>query len=205
MSAIAVFRTAVLALLDDPTNVRYTSAQVDQGLRQALQEYSLANPRAALYNVDGNGNYRFELPADFQPIQITGVELHDATANPQCPILFYAYNQDSQWIMETKDTLVKVGQSIDISYGAYHTIDGLDSGAGTTIPAEDEAALEMGAAGFAAIMRAVSRSESVNLQPDVTKALLDLSVAFLEAFHASIYHVRMAAFAEMPGLDGDVF
>ncbi len=65
MSAIATFRTAIAKLLDDSTNARYSNDQIDQALRQALQEYSRVRPYLQTYNVNGTGERVLEMPADF--------------------------------------------------------------------------------------------------------------------------------------------
>lgn len=205
MAAIAAYRTAILALLDDASKVRYTDNQVDQAIRQTLVEYSQAHPLVATYNADGYDTYRFELPVEFQPMAIMDVQLHDETVNPPVSLLFAAFCQDSQWILETKDYLVSADETVDIVYSTTHLIDGLDDGDTTTIPAEDESAVQMGAAGYAALMRAVSRSETVNLQPGVQKALLDLSTAFLASFREAIHKPLFASFTDFPDMPVDVF
>ncbi len=205
MSAIATFRTAIAKLLDDSTNARYSNDQIDQALRQALQEYSRVRPYLQTYNVNGTGERVLEMPADFQPIRISRVDYHDENDSPQVELAFYSYHQDGSWFIELADQVLAATESIDVSYLSSHQIDGLDSAAGTSVPAEDENAVQQGAAGYAALYRAVSRAESVNLQPAVQKQLLELSQAFLRAFRAAIAKRAGSAFAVLPAIPTDTF
>ena len=54
MSAIAAYRTAILALLSDAGLVIFTNNDVDQALRWALAEYSFRRPliRTYMFSVD---------------------------------------------------------------------------------------------------------------------------------------------------------
>jgi hypothetical protein len=196
MSDLAAFRTGVLRILDDPDGLRYTTEQVEQALRAALDEYSRTRPLAATINIDGTGEPVIEMPADFQPFHVLKVELHGEEL-PQEPLKFNAWMEDSQWFLFLADRLVAASESLDITYATAHAIDGLDSAAGTTVPAEAESAIQMGAAGFAALMRAASRAESVNLQPGVAGALLELSSACLRDFRQAIRRQAGAEFASI--------
>jgi hypothetical protein len=205
MSALAAYRTAVLALLDDPTPSLYTTAQIDQALRQALLVYSNARPPLLVYNVDGSDTYRIVMPADFQPTRVVRAEYHDPTIDPQTKVMVYAFNQDSQWYVDTYGRRIAVGESLDIVYfGTLHTIDDLDSAAGTTVPEQDEGIVQLGAAGYAALMRAHSRTESNNLQPSVATRLLELGRQYLDDFSYQLKPVPKSLFATMPPLSTEL-
>ncbi len=205
MSDLAEFRTAVLQLLDDPASARYTTDLVERALRQSLREYSRRRPLLATLNVDGTGDSLLELPADFQPMQVLMVELHEETALPQSELRFYAYHQDGQWCLHLMDAAPAATQSLDVTYTTTHSIDGLDGAAGTTLPLEDESAVQLGAAGYAALYRAVSRAESANLQPELARKLIDLAAAFLREFRASIAARPQGKLAFLPSIPADRF
>jgi len=205
MSAIAAYRTAIQKILDDASKVRFSDDQTDQGLRQALSEYSRRRPLVATRNIDGAGESVIELPADFQPIHVTRVEYHDEDVTPQVEMMFYAFHQDSQWFLDLASQVITAAESIDITYTTTHFIDGLDAAAGTSVPEEDETLLQVGAAGYAALYRAVSRSESVNLQPDVNERLLSISSQFLRDFRNGLGKVPGTAFAQLPAIPTDTF
>lgn len=181
MSAIAAYRTAVLQLLDDTALDRYTNNQVDQALLWALGEYSKVRPIMRTYSFTGLGTYRAELPADFVALHVTQVVMDDGT-DPPTIVPFKALYFDESWWLETIDRILSTSDTVDITYDTYQTIDGLASASGTTVPEDDEWLISTGAAGRAAMIRAVSRSESINMQPEVQFHLLDTAKAFLQSF-----------------------
>jgi hypothetical protein len=92
MSAIAAYRTAVLELLSDSTNIIFTNNNVDQGLRWALTEYSFRRPLIRTYQFSVVAATRVHiLPVDFVTRHITKVELWNANADLITEQVFYAY------------------------------------------------------------------------------------------------------------------
>ena len=198
MSAIATYRTAVLALLDDPAKTRYTEACVDQGLRMALMDYTRLRPLSISTVLETDGNRVLSLPADLSAAFITQVELENPNPDLTTPIAFHAYRRDEQWEIDTAPACYPAGKTLIVTCSSPHTIDGLDNAAGTTIPPEDEPLLQIGATGYAAMARSSSRAETVNLQLEVSAALLKLAAAFLARFQAGMA-ARSGAFFAQPG------
>jgi len=120
--ALADFRTAILALLDDPGLARYTNASVDEGLRWAIVEYAAA----------GNAN---------------------------------------------------------------HDIKDLDGAVTTTLPAADSVNVEVGSAGYCALMRSISRTEMINLNHAVVENLRKTADRYLTEFYR-VLGVYSRGFAE---------
>jgi hypothetical protein len=167
MSNLAAYRIGVLALLTDATNAIFSMNDIDQALRWALAEYSLRRPliRTYMLSVDASTAVHI-LPADFITRQIVKVELYNSDWDSIVELAHYAYKRDEQWIIETQFG-VDAGEVLQVSYSDVHLIDDLDSAAGTTVPDADETLLELGAAGHAALMRALDRIETINMNPDV--------------------------------------
>ena len=184
MSALAVFRTSVLALLSDASNAIFSNNDVDQALRWALSEFSARRPfiRTYQFTVDATTGVHF-LPADFIARHITNVQLYDEDPDDIVDLAYYAYQCDEQWIVETNYE-VNSGKVLQISYSAIHTIDNLDSAAGTTLAAADEPIIHVGASGRAAQMRALDRIETINMNPDVVKMYKLLAAEYLSSFAA---------------------
>lgn len=179
-------RTRVAQLLDDTTNARYTTAQIDQALRTALDELTQYQPVTRTYTVDVDGKRRIALPASLQALNILAVELWDSDPSADDSLECKTEYVDEQWIIEFPSTYTPPAyEVVTIRYTIPHLLDGLDSAAGTTVPAWLGNALCMGAAGFAAQERAASRSESVNLQPNVLSQLMQLAVTYLTKFRVA--------------------
>ena len=203
MSAIASYRTAILALLLDASKVYFTDLDCDEALRWALLEYSQKRPvmRTYIFTVlDDSGIVT--LPADFVTRHITRVQLWDADPEDMFDLTFYAYQVDEQWVIDLhngrRDDNVlgddytyarKVGDILQITYSAVHFVDGLDAAAGTTIPDADESLLEIGAAGHAAQMRALGRVEAINMNVNVVRDYRLLATDYLARFAVGLYAV----------------
>ena len=190
MSALAAFRTSILALLSDPSNAIFSNNDVDQALRWALSEYSQKRPLIRTYqlNVDAATSVH-TLPTDFITRHVTKVELYNDDPDSIEDLAFYAYQSDEQWVVETRPaegpgTLreVSAGEVLQISYSAIHTVDDLDASAGTTLPEADEPLLHVGAAGRAAQMRALDRIETINMNKDVVQMYKLLAADYLFFF-----------------------
>jgi len=187
MSAIAAYRTSVLALLCDASAAIFSTNDVDQSLRWALSEYSLRRPVIRTYSFDvDDTTSTFLLPADFITRQITKVELYDDDPDQVCELPFVANYYDEGWVIHSLDYEIAAGGVLTIYYSDVHQIDGLDSAAGTTIPAADETLLQTGAAGHAAQMHASSKVETINMNNDVVLLYRDLARDFLTSFNAGI-------------------
>jgi len=205
MSALATFRTRVLALLDDATQAYYSNDQVDAALRWALSTYTQYRPLLATYAFDVDGNSKFELPADFSAINITKVETYEIDVDDVREIVFYAFKKDEAWWIETRLETLTAGDTITITYSTTNTIDDLDSAAGTTIPAEDEHLVQVGAAGYALKARAASTAEEVNLNDDTTQRILQMADSHLAYFLITLAPAPQAGYPTLPAPPTDTF
>ena len=198
MSALAAYRTAILAYLDDAALVRYTNDQVDAALRWALFKYSSARPLVLTYMLDANGEDKIAFPADFSATAITKVELYDADPHLIVNLDYFTYLEDEGWVLDTINNIYAVGKIFKVTYTSTHFIDALDSAAGTSVPAEDETLLQMGAAGHAILARIASRAENINLNADAVKSLKLLADSYLSDFLTGIRTTSTPAFADIP-------
>jgi hypothetical protein len=199
MSAIATYRTAILALLDDVSKTRYSDNQVDQALRLAMLEYSQSRPNLDVYALDTDGNKVITIPSDFAGTHVFKVELYDANPNLIQEVPFYAYRIAETFYIQTRD-VIAAGKVLLLTYSLSHIIDGLDGAAGTSVPEEDETTLQIGAAGYAAQMRATSRAETINMQPSVSGQILKVATMFLTQFRAAIAGTNGAWISDPPNM-----
>jgi hypothetical protein len=186
MSALAAYRTAVLALLCDASMEIFSEADVDQALRWALSEYSLRRPLIRTYQFTVVATTTLhEPPSDFITRHITKVELWDDDPDEVLDLTYYAYQADEGWVINTSSRIA-AGSVLTIHYSAVHTIDDLDAAAGTTVPVADETLLQTGAAGRCAQMHALSKVETINMNDGVVLSYRDLAADFLASFNLGI-------------------
>jgi hypothetical protein len=202
MSNLAAYRIAVLALLSDSSKVIFSDDDVDQALRWAISEYSLKRPLIRTYQLSVDTTTALHvLPADFVSRYIVKVELYNADPDSIVELAHHAYKVDEQWMINTRYE-VSAGEVLQISYSAVHTIDDLDAAAGTTVPDSDETLLELGAAGHAALMRALNRVETINMNPDVVKAYRETAADYLTRF-AGLLTIESGPRVGLPEFPGD--
>jgi hypothetical protein len=203
--ALAAYETRILALLDDAAQARYTTAQVDAALRWALNVYSMNRPLHATYSLDTNGDQTIEIPDDFVAEHIMEVDLYNADIDLVRALGFYAYQKDESWWIMTTGETIPAGEVLTITYAGNHTIDNLDSAAGTTIPNEHEEYLAIGAAGYALNQRVTSRLESINLNDDTIQRMMQLAQANIAFFLTYIAAKPKTGWAVMPKMSDNVF
>lgn len=203
--ALADYRTATLAALDDASQARFTNAQIDAALRWALDVYTKYRPLVKEYNLDTDGNAVMELPDDFDAIKIIKVELDATDIDDIREITYYAYIRDEAWWLETVKETIAADEVLNITYSARHTIDDLDSAAGTTIPTEDEHLVVTGAAGFALQQRASSRLETTNLNDDTIQRMVQLANTEITYFMAALTCHNSAGTVALPAVPTDKF
>jgi hypothetical protein len=183
MSAIASYRTQILALLFDPILTIFSNDNCDDGLRVALLEYSTRYPLIRTYQFDVIAPESIHnLPADFITRQIVDVELYNADPGLITHVPYYAFYRDEGWIIQTLQGDIAAGEVLQISYSDIHQIDGLDAAAGTTVPDADETLLVLGAAGHAAQARAIGTVEIINMNKDVVRDYRLLASDYLTKF-----------------------
>ena len=184
---LAQYRTRVSELLDDTANARYTVGQIDTALRTALIDYSNARPIKRTYQLDTTGDKVIAFPASFVAQQITRAQLWNTDPDLMTDLIFLPRLVDEQWSIEIVGAergsalVYPSGKVLTITYTDRHTIDSLDSAAGTTI--DDDNLLAIGAAAYAAQSRAVSRAETINMQPALQKQLTELSTKYFAIFY----------------------
>ena len=161
--AIAAYRTKVLAILDDAAQARYTSTQVDEGMRLALLEYSRARALERTYQFSADGSQRFTMPAPPDLVAYYVYGLTDESTYPPVEYTIYTYVKDETWVVETPQARIPANTNLTLTYAGPHQVDDLDSASGTTVDDTDAELLSLGAAGYAMLHRANSRSEAVTI------------------------------------------
>jgi len=170
---LAQMRTHVLAALDDTGQIYYTNAQIDSAIRQTLEEYSRQRSQSRTYAATSDGLKRQALPASFNAMSIMHVEYRapGSVGTIADRLAFYATRQNEQWIIEFADVTPPAGTIYWLTYTVSHLLDGLDGAAGTSIEPDDLYIFAIGAAGYAQLARAASRTEANNLNADTVKHL----------------------------------
>lgn len=168
MSNLAQIRDRVEQVLLDVSNAIFSPNLIDEGIRQALDEYSRALPleKESMITLESDGRLVSlgnlsglmfvtsvwwpydEANATWPPNRPRGWQLY---WNGTTPYLFFSDERGAQ---------PQAGQKVRLWYATPHSLEGLDGAALTTLPSEHESLLVSGAAGYAAMSRAVDLIET---------------------------------------------
>ena len=163
MSTLAQIRDRVELMLLDIANAIYTADLIDESLKQALDLYNQVNPgmAEAVITLPGDGR---EIALDSLSGLLRVVDVwwpYDSTATQETwpPNRVQGYRLwwdvgQPVLILEIKEgDQPQADDEMRVWYTSKHTIEGLSSAASTTVPAEHESLLVIGAAGMAALSR----------------------------------------------------
>jgi hypothetical protein len=185
MKTIAEYRSQTLIILGDTAGRRYSEAQLDQALRQALERLGSYRPARETYKVS-----------------IETIEIRDAVINwcpgPDSEILTVR-NSSGEWLGASDyrtagKTYISIysgpiptaGDWLLLEISVPHTISGLD-GAGTTTVSESlMTTICTGAAGYAMQIRARSVTEVFGKRPEDTDKLILQSNELLNQFYKDL-------------------
>lgn len=197
---LAQYEARVAQFLMDASNTIWPTATLDECIRLALHEYSDANPLGvetvitlpgdsrevalnALTGLVGVGDVWWPYDSDattetWPPNRVRGFRLYwdDDSA------VLYLETQD--------DTQPQQNDELRIWYAKQRTIQNLDSASTTTIQAEHESWIVMGAAGYAAFARATDLAETAGVSAVSTPNLAALGSRWLRTFRANVASLR---------------
>jgi hypothetical protein len=208
-TTLATLRDRVEATLQDATNATWSTDDIDEGIRQALQRYSLVNPRETITTLT--------LAADGREVDISSLTgyLHidrvwwpyDST-NPVYPPNWRDFEVWPGDILFIKDpTEPTTGDKVRVWYTRPQLLNGLDSETSTTLPPEDDTLIVTGAAGIAAMLRSVEISEVMTIDGWSPQRLREWGQMRLDQFNAGLALLarrlasRASGIAEGPALD----
>jgi hypothetical protein len=165
---LTTLRARLQAVLQDSA-VKWSTDDLDEAIRQALEHYSRIKPYQTLGTINLTAAGR-----EISVSSLTGVVRvvhvwwdYDSVTPGHPPQWrnFATWPGSKIYINDPSEP--QSGDVVRVWYTKDHSINGLDSATATTIPSDDEATVIAGAAACAARFRAVELSEKLNVDPDV--------------------------------------
>ncbi len=162
---LATIRDRVELLLQDSSNDKYTTGLIDETIRQALTLYNEKLPLRVLDTVtlSAAGREIDVSSVDFK--QILRVWWDYDSSDPAHPPHWRSFevwdDRDILYINDPDEPAS--GDVVRLWLEQDHTINGLESATATTIPTNHTHVLTWGAAGFAALSRALKVAELSNV------------------------------------------
>ena len=200
-ATLATLRARVQQFLTDTGATAYTTGALDEAIRQALAEYSEVNPRtvATVITLPAAGreialNYLAELT------NVTAVYWpYDSLAEAWPPNLVTGFSltfDDGQPLLTLTSKAGAQPQADDemrIWYTTPQTLDGLDSAAGTSVNITHESWIALGAAGYAALLRAGDVSATYTESAQTQANLEQWGAMCLAQFRAKLGQLSLTA------------
>ena len=198
MSTLAQLRDRVEADLRDTGNNNWSTDEIDAHLRSALVDYNAVDPRraqAALDDVADTREYSLDTIHASTPI----LELYDVwwpydSSDPAHP------PERPRWALIAERTLyldvddAPAGEyQLRLFYTTPRTIDDLDGATGTTLSAEAENLVVLGATAYAGLQYAQSLINTVTASGWTPQQLREWAEVRLAQFRAGLEDVRRRA------------
>jgi hypothetical protein len=163
-ATLATLRDRVELMLADTGNAIWSTDDIDEGIRQAVHEYSKTRPLRSISTLTLSADGR-EIDASSLTglLSVSEIWVDYTSSDPEFPPnrRSYAYWPDEQTIYVTDDYEPTSGDVVRVFYTKLQTLNGLDSETTTSILLDDETLIAVGACGYAATSRAVDLAEQV--------------------------------------------
>ncbi len=200
---LAALEAAVAADLDDVAQELWTTGQLERAIRKALMRYSEVRPQVVMGTVASAATREYSLSSLTGLVDVLRVEwpwVQGAGMTYPPPYVDFDVLDDRISIALRTATCPKVTDApLRVTYTKTHTLLGLDGAAGTTVPAEDEETLIVGACAYAAIQRARTVVEAVNPSADTPELWQKWGEARLAEFEAELARLQARKSAKGPG------
>jgi hypothetical protein len=185
---LSTLRDRIETHLQDATNARWATTDVDEAIEKALEEYNRHSPALKLATLT---------------LAATGREVDISSLTTLLRVIKVWYPYDStdpswppNWVqfevypgallhIDSPDEPAS-GEKVRIWYTAPATISGLNAATATTIPEDDMTYLINGAVYYACHMRAIEIAEDLAVDDDVNKRILEVGEEQGKAFRYGI-------------------
>ena len=206
---LAQLRTRTLLLLQDAGTSKWATGDIDEALTQALDRYSELLPQRKIGTITLSAAGReIDVSSLTGWINIDRIWWDYDSSDPNHPPNwrdFELWPGDIVYINDNSEP--DASDVVRVWYTLRHTLNGLRSATATTIPEDAETPLVTGAAGIAALMRAVETTEALTIDGWTGKRLRHLADRFNATFEAalartaSIDAAKHSGIAKMDDLD----
>lgn len=201
-TTLVAIRDRVKQKLADSGNNIWTGADLDEGIRSALHEYSKTRPRqaVALLTLEAAGR-EIDISSVTDLLAVVDVWLPYTADDPEFPPNrrpFRHWSDLGLLFIVDKSYEPASGEVARIFYAALQLLNGLDGASSTSLPADDESLLVTGAAGYAATSRAVDLAEQVHIDRLTSQQVRAWGLAQLQEFRAGLRTIARKLAATSP-------
>ena len=172
MTTLSTLRTRVARTLADAGNLSWSTDDLDEGIRKALFDYTLAVPLLQTTDIPiSQPGRQINISAITHLMQVSDVWLpyHPQDTEPRRQP--FRHWTGINLLFVTGPYVPQPGDIARIFYHAYHTLNGLDGASQTTFPPQHAGVIALGAAAYCAASRAIDLTEQVTVDRDAVERL----------------------------------
>ena len=190
MSNLVAITNLVELSLKDAANATWSTAELEQHIRDALLSVSRVDPiftNVDIASVAATREYSLASITGF--FQIIEVLYPFNSTTPQYPpnrVNWQLVKNETLFIDENDAPSGDAADKIRITYTTPHTIEDLDSATVTTLSTEGESLVVLGATAYAAMQYAQSLIGKVTVSGWTPKQLMDWATMRLEHYHREL-------------------
>lgn len=185
---LTTLRDRVEVALQDSGNLIWAEADIEEAVRQTIEQYSRVKPDRAIHDLT--------LAATGREISISGISGLIRVEKVWCPYVSATPSYPPNWrhfeiwpgsILYVDDADEPQNtEHVRIFYTKEHLLSGLDAAASTTLPVDDESFIINGAAAFAARFRAIEIAETANVDSQVFTRLQNWANKAMSEFNEGL-------------------
>ena len=190
MSTLAELVDLVEAELKDSANAIWSAAEIQAHIRTALRDYNRIDPQRSvgtIASVDGQREYALSTLTGL--LRILEVWFPYNSTTPQHPPNRPTWSTPYDGYLRLEISDAPSGdatEKIRVFYTVDHTINGLDAAGATTLNAQAEQIMILGAAAFAVQQQAQYKTGRVNVSADDPKTWLQWAEIRLHHYREAI-------------------
>ena len=208
---LTTIRDRIETALADASNDIWAAADIDEAIRKALAEYSIARPQDKITTLTlAAAGREIDVSSIAGITDITEIHLPYHSSDPAYPPQRrpFRFWSDSSLLYLMGSYQPQAGDVVRVFYTVSQTLSGLDSQTETSFPEAHAHTIIKGAAAFAVLTRALDLTEQVTLDRHSTEYLQAHGNRLLAQFREELYSLarsradtRTAATVPLPTLD----
>lgn len=201
-ATLVTLRDRVEQTLHDTGNTTWSTAELDEAIRHAIDEYTQVAPHRAITTLTLAASGReIDISGIANLITVSRVWWEYTAANPEYPPQWREFEQWAGGILRIDaGREPQTGDVVRIFYTGRHTLTDLDGASVTTIPDEHISLIVTGAAGHAACSHALSLAPLANVDGWVHKRFNEWGASKLDQFRALLARVAARRAAQNAGI-----
>lgn len=191
MSALVDLRDLVALDLNDPSNNVWSTDDIDRAIKRALIDYSHVNPDQAEGTIALSADGReISLSSLTGLIRVVRVWYPYTSSDPEDPPSWVRWELWASTLYVASGDEPANGDTVRVYYHKLHTINGLDSETTTTVPADDEEVVVLGAGGYAALQKGQDAVGSAGVSTETPEQWLRWALTRMDAFNERLDLIR---------------